>query len=223
MHNPSHTGAGDMVTNDADTRFERLVSEPRIAITLTTAVLVTAIIWITTFIATVSSAAAYLAQITATPASDEPFQPLSATASFRTTALATTASHSKDLPGDVVLQSGPAMQQTVAAEAMRIAVPPPKVSSQLLPVSAPASQNVEVRTENATMPPVRSAQDQSAGTEQASIAETALVADASDNRCADGVWGSLCRERMRWANCHPDKWDLTPECAVQKFNSYNVQ
>ena len=223
MHNTSHTGAGDMVTNDADTRFERLVREPRIAITLMTAVLVTAIIWITTFIATVSSAAAYLAQITATPAADEPFQPLSA-ASFRTTALATTASDPKDVPGDVVLQSGSGtQQQTVAAEAMRIAAPPPKVSLQALPVSAPASQNVEVRTENATMPAVRSGQDQSAGTEQASIAETSLVADASDNRCGDGVWGSLCRERVRWANCHPDKWDLTPECAVQKFNSYNVQ
>jgi hypothetical protein len=224
MLRPSLPGADDSAPQDADLKFERLVREPRIAITLMTAVIVTAIIWITTFIATVSSAAAYLVQVTATPAADEPFQPLAAAPSFPPMALATSASHRRDFPPDEVVQTTAGTEQSPAIEAARIAPPLMKVSPQaLVPVSGPAPQNVEVRTETATVPPMRLAQDQSAGAEQASTSETGATGDVAGNRCADGFWGGLCRERMRWNTCHPDKWDVTPECAVQKFNSYNLQ
>jgi hypothetical protein len=224
MHKSAQTSAGGVVANDADTRFERLVREPRIAITLMTAVIVTAIIWLTTFIATVSSAAAYLVQVTASPTADEPFQPLSAAPSLAAPAVTTTASRPKNFPTDELLQSGIDTQQSAVIQVLRIAPPAPKLSSQTLAaVSTPAPQNVEVRTETATVPPVRLAQDLSAAIAQASIAETAASAEGEDKRCPDGFWGGLCRERMRWNNCHPDKWDVTPECTVQKFNSYNLQ
>ena len=221
MANPAQTSP---VTNDADTQFERLVREPRIAISLMTAVIVTAIIWLTTFIATVSSAAAYLVQVTASPTADEPFQPLSAAPSLAERAVTTTASRPKNFPTDELLQSGIDTQQSAATQVLRIPPPAPKLSAQTLAaVSTPAPQNVEVRTENATAAAVRSAHDQIAASEQASVAETAAAAQGEDKRCPDGFWGGLCRERMRWNNCHPDKWDVTPECTVQKFNSYNLQ
>jgi hypothetical protein len=38
-------------------------------------------------------------------------------------------------------------------------------------------------------------------------------------QCAEGVFISreICKERLRWSHCHPDKWDQVPECAVHKF------
>ena len=35
-----------------------------------------------------------------------------------------------------------------------------------------------------------------------------------------GLWRSdLCRESVRWKYCHPNGWNTTPECSVQRFAS----
>jgi len=37
-------------------------------------------------------------------------------------------------------------------------------------------------------------------------------------RCAAGGFFAqeICRERLRWSHCHPDKWDRVPECRVRQ-------
>jgi hypothetical protein len=37
-------------------------------------------------------------------------------------------------------------------------------------------------------------------------------------RCATGgiFAQEICRERLRWSHCHPDKWDRVPECRVRQ-------
>jgi hypothetical protein len=37
-------------------------------------------------------------------------------------------------------------------------------------------------------------------------------------QCTGGFFArEVCKERLRWSHCHPDKWDRVPECRVQHF------
>jgi hypothetical protein len=45
-----------------------------------------------------------------------------------------------------------------------------------------------------------------------------LMARQQDRCAQDGFFArEICKERLRWSHCHPDKWDRVPECRVQHF------
>ena len=45
-----------------------------------------------------------------------------------------------------------------------------------------------------------------------------LMARQQDQCAQDGFFArEICKERLRWSHCHPDKWDRVPECRVQHF------
>lgn len=219
-------GSDDFSDRDADLRFQALVREPRIAIILTTAVLLTAIIWITTFLATVSSAAAYLSQVAAAPAPEDAVRQIVTPLSFPLTALTITAMQHKDMPVDEPLQTSAGAQHVAATKRVASMSTAPQASAEASTAAATAMpQIIDARAETATIAPARVAQDHATSIAQVSVPESGRAQTPTpESQCGDGFWGNVCRERVRWSHCHPDKWDMTPECVVQKFDSaYSLQ
>jgi hypothetical protein len=43
-----------------------------------------------------------------------------------------------------------------------------------------------------------------------------LQQQEQQEQCTGGFFvREICKERLRWSHCHPDKWDRVPECRVQ--------
>jgi hypothetical protein len=213
---------------DADLRFGALIGKPTVAIALTTAVVLTAITWITTFLVTVSSVAAYLTQNVALASAQEPAWNIASLVSGARNVSAPlalpqtdswpqeSAPRSARAPHIVIADPGlktPALRETLVEE-----------STSAMPVVA---QIIEPRVEGVTTQLSRVTQDPhpltSVITQSRAAATAAAHPAPAQEPCTDAFWSGICRERMRWAYCHPDKWDTVAECVVQKFDvSYSV-
>jgi hypothetical protein len=197
--------------------FQGLIKKPAALIALASSVVLTIIVWITTFLVTVSSVAAYLTQtVAAGPSGDLLPAGMSRLSSSRkapapthrvqTDALVVEAERTlpqlPDVPPTQILLNVPSNAPAIAEQ----------------PVSAKPAPAAEPPIETATILPVRAIQEQPASNEQTKSTEN-IVAQPRESQtsCGDGLWGEICRERMRWNYCHPDKWDVVAECVVQKF------
>jgi hypothetical protein len=88
-----------------------------------------------------------------------------------------------------------------------------------------AAQIIDPRPAGATIQAARLIQDHGAPALAQSIVAEKIPATPrpAPDPCADAFLSGVCRERMRWSHCHPDRWDAVPECVVQKFDvSYSV-
>jgi hypothetical protein len=207
---------------DADLRFEQLIQKPAAAIALTTAVVLTAITWITTFLLTVTSVAAYVTQNVALASAQEPPWNLASLVSLAAKPSAESAPVEVDgRPNAAALPSTPPAHLMAPVRAAAV----PQVRE--LPVEETLStialnvQSVDARPEGGTMPAPRIAQDQiPAPLAQSAIGQNvATFQGPTEAQCGDGFWSGICKERLRWSLCHPDKWDTVPECTVQKFDA----
>jgi hypothetical protein len=212
---------------DADLRFEEFVGKPMAAIALVTAVVLTAITWITTFLLTVSSVAAYLSQNAAAAPADKWVLPTTSRLALPRHASAPIAfTPTATWPDESVPMDSPARQVVMPTRVVTIGPTgetPPEESTSAAPLPA---QILDSRPEGGTLQPARVMQDHGtrAIAQSGGAAEIALAqAHSGQEQCDDGFWGGICRERVRWDHCHPDKWDTVPECVVQKFGaSYSV-
>jgi hypothetical protein len=207
----------------ADLRALR-IDTPAGVIVLVTAVVLTAITWITTFLVTVSSVAAYLSQIVAVASAEEPVY-ITSPVSFAAKPQATTALVKKEMRQEEPERTNSRVRQSITTDRVLNSPPAPRALVERSPSAAPLSPQISVaRVESATTQPSRAAQDQGSSGEQPMLAENAVTsAQPAQKPCGKGFWGSICEERMRWSYCHPDKWDMVPKCAVQKFDlSYSL-
>jgi hypothetical protein len=83
------------------------------------------------------------------------------------------------------------------------ATEPPKVVQGASSVDAPVSQPPRVVLSQRAAPVVVETGAQRLAREQAVCEERGFVGKA------------FCREGARWRHCHPDKWDVAPECMVK--------
>jgi hypothetical protein len=208
---------------DADLRFEQLIQKPAAAIALTTAVVLTAITWITTFLLTVTSVAAYVTQNVALASAQEPPWNLASLVSVG-------GNKPSADSAPVEIDSGAIAAPLPSDRRSDFVIPPQAPAAPVareFPTEEPVSTmalnvpNVDARTEGAAMQAPRVVQDPNPAPLAPSLIaqSTAVAPRPSEPPCGDGFWSGICKERMRWSQCHPDKWDTVPECTVQKFDA----
>ena len=206
---------------DADLRFEVLIRKPAAAIALSTAVVLTAITWITTFLLTITSVAAYVTQNVALASAEKPAWNLASLVSLpgkplgeSTTVEIGSRSDTASLPTAPSSHLLTPLRPTAAPALRELSLEEPLSALTLSP------QSVDARAEAATAQVQRAAQDANPSPVAQSVMAQAQATPQgpSEPQCAGGFWGGLCKERMRWGYCHPDKWDTIPECSVQKFD-----
>jgi hypothetical protein len=206
---------------DADLRFELIIRKPAAAIALITAVVLTAITWITTFLLTVTSVAAYVTQNVALASAQEPPWNLASLVSVGgNRPSADSAPVEKDSRADAApLSSDPLSPLMTPIPALAAPVLRELPMEEPLSTIALNAQSVEPRPEGVTMHAPRVAQEPNvAPIAQSAIPQNVAAAQGqSEPQCGDGFWSGICKERLRWSQCHPDKWDTVPECTVQKF------
>jgi hypothetical protein len=83
------------------------------------------------------------------------------------------------------------------------AAEPPKIVQGASRAEAPISEPPRVVLSQRAAPVILETGTQRLAREQA----------ACDDRGFIG--GAFCREGARWRHCHPDKWDVAPECMVK--------
>jgi len=216
------TDTGDLPEHIAERRLKAMVSEPGGAIFFASAVIVTAITWITTLLVTVSSVAAYLTQMAAANTMEEPLAPIVSAISFSREALAAPAPlHAESaVNGPATAESRVAPITATNPVLIIPSIPAARVEQSTPPVLPPQSpQLIDSRIESVTVTPARLAQDQGTSAQQLALAENAVShPQPIQGRCGEGLLGDICKERARWSYCHPDKWDTAAECAVPKFD-----
>jgi hypothetical protein len=203
--------------------FQALIKKPAALIALATSVVLTVIVWITTFLFTVSSVAAYLTQtVAAGPSGD-----LLPTGMLRLSSSRIAAGATQRVQTDaLVLEAKRTLTQLGDVPPTNILLNLPSIAPPVVeqPVSSKPAPAAEPLIETAGIQPLRAIQEQPASNEHAKSTENIVAQpQRSQTSCGDGLWGEICRERMRWNYCHPDKWDLVAECVVQKFEvSYSL-
>jgi hypothetical protein len=181
----------------------------------------TAITWITTFLLTVTSVAAYVTQNVALASAQEPPWNLASLV------LVAAKPSAESVPVQIDSSANAApLPTTPPAHLMAPVRGAAAPDVRELPLEDPLStvalnvQSVDSRPEGATVQAPRIAQDQiPAPLAQSAIGQNvAAFQGPTEAQCGEGFWSGICKERLRWSLCHPDKWDTVPECSVQKFD-----
>jgi hypothetical protein len=215
----------DVPAEDIVRRFEIWIREPVAAIAVLTGVVLTAITWITTFLVTVSSVAAYLGQNVSTASAEElVFNTRAAASSAGEARAAIDSKRMNSAADDPVATSSGIPQITTTGPVPNVTARPEALVEYSTPALPLTSQITDFGTESATPATSRVAQHQGASGEQSKAVENGPAhAQSAQSHCDEGFWGSICKERMRWNYCHPDKWDMHAQCVVQAFDlSYSL-
>jgi hypothetical protein len=215
----------EMSEQAIDHQFDFRIKGPVAKIALATGIVLTAITWITTALFTVSSVAAYLGQNGARTLVEEPVRHMVAAVVSPREAKAASPSGQSDIRANEPEPTN--SPPPVAAANPAVNVAPESGASPEHPVAIVVHQRhvAEPPVESAMEPAPRAAAYQAAAIEQPVARDDAPAQPApTEDPCGDGLWGNVCRERRRWTECHPDKWDSAPGCFVQAFDiSYSMQ